>query len=149
MSNISNSDSQDNSVLSPHLCVNPSDMAKARGFSHAVIAQPGKTIYLAGQIAVDANSKVVGNNFAEQFSASLSNVVQALRAAGGSPEHLVSLVMYATDVDAYRSSLREIGAAYRAIIGSYYPAMTLVGVTELVEPLAMIEIVGTAVIPNS
>lgn len=149
MSNISNPDSRDNSVLSPHLCVNPSDMAKAQGFSHAVIAQPGKTIYLAGQIAVDANSKVVGDNFAEQFSVALSNVVQALRAAGGSPEHLVSLVMYATDVDAYRSSLREIGAAYRAIIGSYYPAMTLVGVTELVEPLAMIEIVGTAVIPNS
>ena len=149
MSNNSNSDSQDHSVVSPHLCVNPSEMAKARGFSHAVVAQPGKTIYLAGQIAVDANSKVVSNNFAEQFSAALNNVVQALRAAGGSPEHLVSLVMYATDVDAYRSSLREIGASYRAIIGNYYPAMTLVGVTELVEPLAMIEIVGTAVISNT
>ena len=55
--------------------------------------------------------------------------------------------MYATDVSAYRSALREVGAAYRQIIGDYYPAMALVGVTELVEPKAMIEIIGTAVIP--
>ena len=144
---MTNSANSGKPAVNPHLCVNPTEMAVARGFSHAVVAQPGTTIYLAGQIAVDANSKVVGDNFAEQFAAALQNVVQALRAAGGTPEHLVSLVMYATDVGAYRSSLREVGAAYRQIIGDYYPAMALVGVTELVEPKAMIEIIGTAVIP--
>ena len=55
--------------------------------------------------------------------------------------------MYATDVAAYRSSLPEVGAAYRTLVGRHFPAMALVGVTELVEPLAMIEIVATAVIP--
>jgi enamine deaminase RidA (YjgF/YER057c/UK114 family) len=132
----------------PHELVNPEGMAPARGFSHAVVATGGRTVYLAGQVAMNVDGVVVGTTFAEQFDVALGNVVAALAGAGAQPEHLVSLVMYATDVAAYRSSLREVGAAYRRHIGRHYPAMALVGVTELVEPTALIEIIGTAVIPS-
>lgn len=135
-------------TTSPHQFVNPEGLAAARGFSHAVVAADGRTVYLAGQVAMDSGGVVVGDSFAEQFAIALANVLTALAAAGGGPEHLVSLVMYATDVAAYRASLPEIGAAYRKLVGRHYPAMALVGVTELVEPTAMIEIIGTAVIPE-
>jgi enamine deaminase RidA (YjgF/YER057c/UK114 family) len=132
---------------SPHQFINPQGMAAARGFSHAVVPVEGRTVYLAGQVAMDSNGAVVGDTFAEQFEVALGNVLTALAGAGGAPEHLVSLVMYATDVAAYRASLPDVGAAYRKLIGRHFPAMALVGVTELVEPTAMIEIIGTAVIP--
>ena len=133
----------------PHQLINPGSMAPARGFSHAVLAAEGRTVYLAGQVAMDANGIVVGDTFADQFEVALRNVITVLATAGGRPEHLVALVMYATDVPAYRSSQREVGAAYRALVGRHYPAMALVGVTELVEPGAMIEIIGTAVVPDA
>ena len=133
----------------PHQFVNPEGMAPARGFSHAVIPADGRTVYLAGQVAMDSTGVVVGDSFAEQFEVALANVLAALAGAGGGPQHLVSLVMYATDVAAYRASLPEVGAAYRKLVGRHYPAMALVGVTELVEPTAMIEIIGTAVIPSA
>ncbi len=134
-------------TTSPHQFINPDGMAPARGFSHAVMPADGRTVYLAGQVAMDSTGAVVGDSFAEQFEVALANVLSALAGAGGGPEHLVSLVMYATDVAAYRASLPEVGAAYRRLVGRHYPAMALVGVTELVEPRAMIEIIGTAVIP--
>ncbi|MDP9465199.1 MAG: RidA family protein [Actinomycetota bacterium] len=132
---------------SPHQFINPESMPAARGFSHAVVPADGRTVYLAGQVAIDSTGAVVGETFAEQFEVALGNVLAALASAGGGPEHLVSLVMYATDVAAYRAALGEVGAAYRTLVGRHFPAMALVGVTELVEPTAMIEIVGIAVIP--
>ncbi len=134
--------------ISPHEFFNPDDMAPARGFSHAVVAAEGRTVYIAGQVSMDASGKMFGETFAEQFDGALRNVVHALVAAGGLSEHIVSLVMYATDVAAYRNSLPEVGASYRAIVGRHFPAMALVGVTELVESAALIEIVGIAVIPR-
>jgi enamine deaminase RidA (YjgF/YER057c/UK114 family) len=131
-----------------HLMINPDTMAPARGFSHAVVAAPGRTVYLAGQVAMNQAGEMVGDTFGEQFELALANVVEALRAAGGEPADLVSLVMYATDVAAYRSSLAEVGAAYRKLVGRHFPAMALVGVTELVEPKAMIEIIGIAVLSD-
>jgi enamine deaminase RidA (YjgF/YER057c/UK114 family) len=73
-------------------------------------------------------------------------VVTALRAAGGEPEHLVSLVVYTTDVDEYRASLRELGEVWRRHFGRRYPAMALVGVAALLEPAAKIELMGVAVV---
>jgi enamine deaminase RidA (YjgF/YER057c/UK114 family) len=132
----------------PHRLVNPPGMPPAAGFSHAVIAGPGATVHVAGQIAAGADGEIVGETFAEQFAVALANVAAALEGAGARPEHVVSLVMYTTDMDGYRSSLSEVGAAYRASFGRHFPAMALVGVTCLVEPKAKIEIVATGVIPG-
>jgi enamine deaminase RidA (YjgF/YER057c/UK114 family) len=135
-------------MRSPHRLVNPAGMSPAAGFSHAAVAGPGTTVYVAGQIAAGADGTVVGETFAEQFAVALANVSAALEGAGALPEHVVSLMMYTTDMDGYRASLSDVGQAYRERFGRHYPAMALVGVTSLVDPGAVIEIVATAVIPN-
>ena len=117
--------------------INPSELAAPRGFSHAVRA--GETVYLAGQIGA-------GVTLAEQFDEALSALCTALRAAGGEPQDVVSMQLFVTDVEAYRSARRELGAAWRKHFGSHYPAMGLFGVTALAEPQAQVEVMGVAVI---
>ena len=133
--------------MTPHRLVNPEGMAPAVGFSHAVVPAEGRTVYVAGQVAMDSSGAVVGETLAEQFGTTLDNVVTALAACGAQPEHVVSMTMFTTDVEAYRTSRKEIGAEYVARFGRHFPAMALLGVSELVEPKAMIEIVATAVVP--
>ncbi len=134
--------------MTSHQMISPATMAPAPGFSHVVVTAPGRLVSVAGQVAMDERGIVVGETLAEQFELALVNVVRALDAAGARSEDLVSMVMYTTDIQAYRDSLSEIGAGYRAVIGRHFPAMALVGVTELVEPDAVVEIVATAVIPD-
>ena len=121
--------------MTPHRLVRP-----APGYSNAVVAGPGRTVHVAGQIGP-------GATLAEQFGAALRNVGAILADCDAGPDDVVSMTVYVTDVAAYRASLREIGAAYRKAFGRHFPAMALVGVTELVEPGAMVEIVATAVVP--
>jgi enamine deaminase RidA (YjgF/YER057c/UK114 family) len=111
------------------------------GYANAVVAAPGRTVYVAGQIGP-------GETIAEQFGGALDNVVAALQAAGAAPEHVVSLQIFVTDMPAYRAALRELGAAYRGRFGRHYPAMALLGVDELFEPAARVEVVATAVVPS-
>ena len=125
--------------------VNPPELAKAKGFSHAAVGS-GRMIALAGQIGWDANSKIVSDDFGAQFAQALSNLVVALRAAGGEPTDLMSLRIYVTDKQRYNAQLRDIGAAYRAQLGRHYPAMALVQVADLLEPGALVEIEGLAAI---
>ncbi len=133
-------------MTSPHQMVNPDSMAPAKGFAHAVVPADGKTIYLAGQISCDAEGKMVGETLTEQYDTALGNVVAALVAAGGVPEDIVSLVVYTTQMQAYRDDLRGVGAAHRKHLGRHFPAMAMLGVTELYEVDAMVEIVATAVV---
>jgi enamine deaminase RidA (YjgF/YER057c/UK114 family) len=132
----------------PHRLVNPDTLAPAVGFAHAVVPTPGRTVYLGGQIGCDAEGRVVGPGLPEQFDAALDNMVAALRAAGGEPEHLVSVVVYTTQVEDYRERLRELGAAHRRHLGKHYPAMALFGVTALFDAEAVVELLGTAVVPE-
>jgi enamine deaminase RidA (YjgF/YER057c/UK114 family) len=122
------------------------DLAPPVGFAHAVVAGPGKTVYLGGQTAQDQSGAIVGETIIEQFDQAAGNVAAALRAAGGEPTDLVSLIIYVTDLDAYRSSLKALGAAHRKHFGRHYPAMALFGVTGLFDPAAMVELVGVAVV---
>lgn len=137
----------DGQVTSPHEILNPDTLAEPVGFSHAVVAAPGRTIYLGGQAAHDEHSKIVGDSITEQFGQAARNVVAALEAAGAKPEHLVSLHIYVTDVSAYRESLRELSAAYREHFGRHYPAIALFEIKGLFDPAALVELVGVAVVP--
>lgn len=128
-----------------HRLVNPESMAPATGFSHAVVPEGQHTIYLAGQVAADPSGKVVGDSFAQQYDLALWNVVTALEAAGGVPSDIVSLVVYTTSMQAYRDDLRGVGAAHRKHLGKHFPAMAMLGVTELFDPAAQVEIIATAV----
>jgi enamine deaminase RidA (YjgF/YER057c/UK114 family) len=120
--------------------VNPPELPEPVGFSHAVVA--GGAVYLGGQVGE-------GDSVVEQFDSAAAKLVTALRAAGGEPDHLVSLVVYVTDVDEYRASLSELGAVWRRHFGRRYPAMALVGVAALFEPEAKVELMGVAVLPDA
>lgn len=132
---------------SPHEIRNPEGLAPARGFSHAVIAARGRTVYLGGQTAHGPDGELRGRTIVEQFDAAAANVVTALEAAGARPEHLASMQIFVTDAGAYRGSLGEIGEAWRRHFGRHYPAMALFEVSGLFDPEARVELVGVAVIP--
>lgn len=121
------------------MIVNPPDLPEPSGFSHAVVA--GKTVYLGGQIGA-------GSTVVEQFDGAAQNIVTALRAAGGDPDHLVSLVVYTTEIEEYRASTTELGEVWRRHFGRRYPAMALVGVAALFDPAAKVELMGVAVVPE-
>jgi enamine deaminase RidA (YjgF/YER057c/UK114 family) len=128
--------------------VNAPGLAEPVGFAHAVVAEPGRTVYLGGQTAQDADGRIVGATVAEQFDQAAGNVVTALAAAGANPDQLVSLVIYTTDVPAYKASLEQLGPVWRKHFGRHYPAVALLGVAALFDEEAMVELVGTAVIPG-
>jgi len=126
--------------------VNPPELAGPSGFSHAVVTTGGRLVFLAGQTALDKSGAIVGRNVAEQFEQALGNVLTALRAAGGQPENLASLTIYATDLEDYRRHGKELGAVWRKLAGQRYPAMAAVGVDRLWDQDALVEIQGFAVI---
>lgn len=135
-------------VTSPHSMIQPDEIAPGRGFSHAVAAEAGKTVWIAGEIGLDAEGHIVEGGWADQFDQALRNVVIALAAGGAEPGHVVSMQIFTTDVAAYRAAAPDLGPVYGRHFGRHYPAMALVGVTELVEPAAVVEIMAIAVVPT-
>jgi len=133
--------------VTPHRLVNPDALARPVGFAHAVVAAPGPVVALAGQVAHDADGVCRGTTLPEQFARALDDVVAALAAAGANVQRLVRLTWFITDRDAYLRERKAIGAAYREIIGRYFPPMSVIVVAGLLEPGAEVEIEATAVIP--
>jgi enamine deaminase RidA (YjgF/YER057c/UK114 family) len=134
-------------VLRDHQAVNPPELAPAVGFAHAVVAQPGRTVWIGGQTALDAENRIVGKTFVEQFERAVENLRAALRAAGAEPRHLVQAQLFVTDAAAYRAARRELGAIWQRHLGKWYPAMALFEVKGLFDPAALVEIMAVAVIP--
>jgi len=126
--------------------INPPALAAPSGFSHAVRAS-GATIYLAGQTGMDTGGHIVAGGIVAQFDQALANLVAALQAAGGTPDHLVRVTIYIADVPAYKAAAREIGAVWRRLVGRDYPAMAGIGVARLWDDEALVEIEGIAVLP--
>ena len=125
--------------------VNPPELVRAHGFSHAVVGH-GTVVFLAGQTALDAQGRIEGTDVVAQFEHALSNLLTALRAAGGRPDQLASVTVYATDLAAYRSRAADIGAVWRRLVGTDYPAMAGIGVCRLWDVEALVEVQGYAVI---
>ena len=126
--------------------VQPDGWKRPRGYSNGVAAR-GEQIFVAGQIGWNEREELVSADFVEQTAQALRNVVAVLEAAGASAEHLVRMTWYVTDKREYASRAKEIGEAYREIIGAVYPAMTLVQVADLLEDGAKVEIEATAIVP--
>ncbi|MFC9911205.1 RidA family protein [Streptomyces sp. NPDC059862] len=127
--------------------IDPPDLSPATGFSHAVVATGSRTVFLAGQTALDTDGKVTGTTLPEQFEKALTNLLTALRAAGGTPSDLARVTVYATDVAAYRAHAAELGSIWRRLAGRDYPAMAVVEVVRLWDEEAMVELDGFAVLP--
>ena len=135
----------DRPLTSPHEIRNPQTLAPAQGFSHAIIAQAGRTVYLAGQTAQRPDGTLVDGSLPEQFDVAAGNVVKALEAAGARPHDVVSLQIFVTDIDEYRRLSKDIGVAYRRHFGRHYPAMALLEVRRLFDPAATVELMAIAV----
>ncbi|MFI9720028.1 RidA family protein [Streptomyces sp. NPDC052396] len=127
--------------------VNPAALPPPRGFSHAVTATGGRLVFLAGQTALDGNGALIEGGLVDQFRQALTNLLSALRAAGGEPGHLVRVTVYTTDVPEYRARAAELGRVWRELAGRDYPAMALIGVTRLWDEGALVEVDGIAVLP--
>jgi enamine deaminase RidA (YjgF/YER057c/UK114 family) len=125
----------------------PPSWARPRGFSNGVAAK-GQMIFVSGTVGWDAEGKFVSNEFVGQARQALKNIVEILAEAKAKPEHITRMTWYVIDRKEYLAASKELGAAYREIIGGHYPAMTAVEVAGLIEDQAKIEIEVTAVIPD-
>jgi len=132
-------------LTSPHEIRNPKGLPPPSGFSHAVIAQAGRTVYLAGQTAQRPDGTIAGGTMAEQFDLAATNVLLALEAAGAHPQDLVSMQIFVTHIDEYLRASKEVGEIYRRHFGRHYPAMALLEVHRLFDPAAKIELMCIAV----
>jgi enamine deaminase RidA (YjgF/YER057c/UK114 family) len=128
-----------------HRILQPDGWERPRGYANGIAAE-GRQVFVSGQIGWDAAQRIVSDEFAAQARQALANIVTVLATAGAKPEHLVRLTWFVTSRDEYNAALREIGAAYRELIGRHYPAMSVVVVAGLLEPRAKVEIEATAVI---
>jgi enamine deaminase RidA (YjgF/YER057c/UK114 family) len=125
----------------------PPGWTEPKGYANGIAAR-GTFVAIGGQIGWNASQQFESDDFVAQARQALANVVAVLREAGGKPEHIVRMTWYVVDRDEYAASLRELGRAYREVIGRHFPAMTAVEVSALVEPRAKVEIEATAVVPD-
>jgi enamine deaminase RidA (YjgF/YER057c/UK114 family) len=126
----------------------PVGWARPKGYSHGMAAR-GLQIFVSGQIGWDIEGRFHSTRLADQVRQALLNIVAILADAGASPAHIVRLTWYVTSRDEYHEQLAEIGAAYRAAMGRYYPPMSVVQVVALMEKEARVEIEATAVLPDA
>jgi len=131
-----------------HDILHPAGWAPPKGYANGVAAR-GRTIFVGGQIGWNAEQRFDSDELVVQVRQTLENIVAVLREGGAGPEHLVSLTWYLTDVEDYLAKAREIGRAWREVIGRHFPAMAVVEVTRLVERRAKVEIQATAVVPET
>lgn len=124
----------------------PPGWPRPKGYANGISAK-GHILVTAGVIGWNEAEEIVADDLPGQFRQVLLNTLAILAEDGAGPEHIVRMTWYVTDIDAYRSSLAEIGSHYRELIGKNFPTMAVVGVTALVEPKALIEIETTAVVP--
>lgn len=129
-----------------HDVLQPAGWPRPRGYANGVVAE-GRMVVLAGQIGWDAAGRFA-EGLAAQIEQALANIVTLLAEAGARPEHLVRLTWFVTDMRAWREQQAAIGAAYRGAIGKHFPTMSVIGVCQLVEAEALVEIEATAVLPS-
>jgi enamine deaminase RidA (YjgF/YER057c/UK114 family) len=125
----------------------PPGWPRPKGYANGVAAS-GRQVFVAGMIGWDAEGRFPSDDFADQARLALQNIVAVLREAGAKPEHIVRVTWYVTDKREYLAAGKEVGRAYREVIGSYNAAMTAVEVKALIEDRAKVEIEATAVIPD-
>lgn len=130
--------------------IDPPSLGEAKGYANGILApRGGRLLFIAGQVAWDREQRIVGGkrDMAAQFAQALRNVLAVVHAAGGEARHVAQLTVFVTDVRAYARARKAIGAEWRALMGRFFPAMALVQVAKLLEPGAVVEIQGMAVVP--
>jgi enamine deaminase RidA (YjgF/YER057c/UK114 family) len=131
----------------PHRTLQPAGWAKPKGYANGMEAR-GRTVFVGGQIGWNGQCRFEHHDLPSQVRQTLENILAVLAEAGAGPEHVTTMTWFVTDRQAYKSSLKEIGAAWRATMGRHFPAMAVVEVSGLVEDEALVEIQATAVVPD-
>lgn len=125
----------------------PAGWKQPKGYANGILAE-GRMVFTGGMIGWNAQEQFESDSFADQAEQALKNIVAVLAEADGKPEHIVRLTWYVTSKQDYLSEQKQLGAAYRRVIGEHFPAMALVQVAALVEDRAKVEIEATAVLPR-
>jgi enamine deaminase RidA (YjgF/YER057c/UK114 family) len=134
-------------IMQAHHFLHPKAWKEPKGFANGIVAR-GRLVFLAGQVGWNAEQNFDSEDFIAQTRQALENIVTLVAEAGGKPEHITRMTWFVTDKKEYLSRLRELGQAYRSIMGKHFPVMTMVQVVALVEDLAKVEIEATAVMPD-
>jgi enamine deaminase RidA (YjgF/YER057c/UK114 family) len=129
----------------PNTVLQPPGWPRPKGFANGMLAR-GEMVFVGGMIGQDSQGRFAAG-FVAQMKLALENIAAVLKEAGATPQHIVRLTWYVRDIDEYLADLDALGAAYREVMGRHFPAMAVVEVTRLVEPLARLEIEATAVLP--
>jgi enamine deaminase RidA (YjgF/YER057c/UK114 family) len=127
--------------------LHPPDWPRPKGYAAGVSAE-GTMVFVSGQIGWDERGRFASDDIAGQVRQALRNIVAVVAEAGGRPEHIARLTWYVTDKHEYLAAQREIGAAYRDVLGRHFPAMSVVAVAALLEDEAKVEIEATAIVPR-
>jgi enamine deaminase RidA (YjgF/YER057c/UK114 family) len=125
--------------------INPPELGQPKGYNNGIIAD-GRLLFVAGQVGWDSEQKIISDRFTEQFAQALANILAVVRKAGGDASNIARLLIFVTDKSEYLAEVKEVGAAYRQILGRHFPAMTLVEVKSLLEDRAKVEIEAIAVL---
>jgi enamine deaminase RidA (YjgF/YER057c/UK114 family) len=125
--------------------INPEGWAPAKGYANGMLTDDG-TLYVGGQIGWTAAQVFETDDFVDQMEQALRNIVAVVAAAGGRVEDLTRLTWFVTDKREYLARQREVGEAYRRVLGRHFPTMSVVVVAGLIEDRALIEIEATAVL---
>ncbi len=133
-------------VPTPHQILHPAGWKAAKGYANGIVAQ-GRTVYVGGQIGWTGDQIFEARDLAGQVRQTLQNVVDIVREAGGTPEHIVKMTWYITSKSDYLANLKAVGDAYRGVMGKHFPAMAMVEVAALIEDEAKVEIEAIAVVP--
>jgi enamine deaminase RidA (YjgF/YER057c/UK114 family) len=126
--------------------LNPASLAEPRGYNNGILVEGGSLLFVAGQIGWDQDCRIVSEDFAAQFKQALQNVLAVVLEAGGNPANITRLLIFVVDRGEYQRELKEVGVAYRELMGRHFPAMTLVEVSALLEKGAKVEIEAMAVL---
>lgn len=133
--------------MSRHRLFNPAGMAPARGFSYGAVESPGRTLRIAGMTG-HRSDETIDEDIVGQFAQACRSVALVITEAGGTATDLVSMIIYTPVIDEYRRNLGPIGVAYRDVFDRHFPPMALIGVSELFDPKALVELVCVAVVPD-
>lgn len=131
----------------PHQVLLPAGWPRPKGYSNGIAAR-GRLVFVAGQIGWNERGEFPRQDLAGQVELALRNTLAVLAEAAAGPEHIVRQTWYVTSREEYLAAVKDIGAAWRAVMGRNYPAMAVVQVTALMEPAARVEIETTAVVPD-
>lgn len=133
--------------MTAHRLLQPPGWPRPKGYANGIAAR-GTLVFVAGQIGWNEHAQFTRDDLSGQIEQALKNTLAVLREAGAGPEHVVRQTWFITSREEYAANTREVGVAWRAVMGKCFPTMTVVEVSGLVEPAAKVEIETTAVVPD-